>query len=293
MWAALYAFCWDIDSLADPFSNVGMKYLVLVSLIVLSACVSKSKYEDLERNHTQLEEALAQEKVKVSELKSKIEELETLIAQLEKRLGAASDDKAALKASVQQMKKALSEMTARKLEADQRIREYQDLVRRFRSLTESGQLSVKIVDGRMVVGLPSDVLFASGSAKLSTEGEATIKEVTRLLADLPNKEYQVEGHTDNVPIRTSSFASNWELAAARGLNVVKMMIDAGMPPERVSAASYGEYKPLSDNSDPEAKKLNRRIEIVIVPDLSTLPGYEELKKMGDSESQETSKGENT
>lgn len=254
-----------------------MKILILALSLTLFACVSKSKYEDMETNY---QTSLSEEQAKVADLQAKIGELETLIAQLERRLGTASEDKEALKVSITQMKTALSEMTARKQEADARIREYQDLVKRFKKLTASGQLSVKIVDGRMVVGLPSDVLFSSGSANLSQEGESTVKQVATLLTEIPDREYQVEGHTDNVPIRTAQFPSNWELASARGLNVVKMMIEAGLPESRVSAASFGEHKPIADNSTEEGKRANRRIEIVIVPDLSTLPGYEELEKLG-------------
>lgn len=257
-----------------------MRILIIGLSLALFACVSKSKYEDLETQHQNL---MTEKQTQTEQLNAKIQELETLIAQLEKRLGTASDDKAALKASITQMKTALSEMTARKQEADARIREYQDLVKRFKKLTESGQLSVKIVNGRMVVGLPSDVLFASGSANLSAEGQETIKQVAVLLSDIPDKEYQVEGHTDDVPIKTSQFSSNWELASARGLNVMKMMIEAGLPAERVSAASFGQHKPIADNSTPEGKKSNRRIEIVIVPDLSTLPGYDTLEEMGGGE----------
>ncbi|MCB0411703.1 MAG: OmpA family protein [Bdellovibrionales bacterium] len=263
-----------------------MKKLSFITTLVLSvslaACVSKSKYTELQQTY-ETEQANSKEK------QQKILELETLIAELEKKLGSASDDKEALRASVTQMRTALSEMTARRQEAENRIREYQDLVKRFQKLTEAGQLSIKIVDGRMVVGMPSDVLFASGSAKLSSAGAATVKEVTRLLVDIPNKEYQIEGHTDNVPIKTSQFPSNWELAAARGVNVLETMVEAGMPARRVSAASYGQYRPIAANSTSKGKAANRRIEIVIVPDLSTLPGYEELQKMapkqakGDSE----------
>lgn len=245
---------------------------VVLTLTFCLGCVSKSKYDDVAG-------ALAQEQATVKTQLDKIAELELMIIELEKKLGTASDDKESLRTSVQNMKQALAEMTARKQEAESRIKEYRDLIRRFQKLTEAGRLSVKIVDGRMVVGLPSDVLFPSGSAQLSAGGRNTIKEVTRVLVDIPEKKYQVEGHTDNVPIRTSQFPSNWELASARGVNVAKMMVDAGMPSSRVSAAAFGEFKPIVSNSNAEGKAANRRIEIVIVPDLSTLPGYEELKSL--------------
>jgi chemotaxis protein MotB len=84
-----------------------------------------------------------------------------------------------------------------------------------------------------------------------------------------------------VPIKTEKYPSNWELASARALTVVRTMIGAGMPATRVSAASYGEFKPVAANDGADGKKANRRIEIVVVPDLSNLPGFEELKQAGD------------
>jgi chemotaxis protein MotB len=202
------------------------------------------------------------------ELKSTSDELATTVK-----------DKAGLRESVEQMKTALDELNKRKAEADRRVAEYKALLGRFQALIDAGKLNVKIVDGRMVVALASDILFASGSSALSKEGRAAVEEVAGVLASIPDRRFQVEGHTDNVPIKTPQFPSNWELAAARALTVVKTMVDAGLPKDRVSAASYGDVKPAGDNATPEGKAQNRRIEIVVVPDLSTLPGFDELKKV--------------
>ncbi|MBX9767517.1 MAG: OmpA family protein, partial [Bdellovibrionales bacterium] len=164
-----------------------------------------------------------------------------------------------------------------------RIQEFRDLTSRFQSLIQSDQLSVRIVDGRMVVTLGSDVLFPSGSSKLSAEGTKAIQTVAQTLSTIPNRSYQVEGHTDNVPIRTALFPSNWELAAARAISVSRTMVEAGLDPARVSAASFGEFKPIKANDTPEGRTQNRRIEIVIVPDLSLLPGYDELSRIKSAE----------
>ncbi|MDP2345137.1 MAG: OmpA family protein [Deltaproteobacteria bacterium] len=193
-------------------------------------------------------------------------------------LAATLKDKAGLKSSVDEMKSALEELNRRKAEADRRIAEYKNLLARFQSLIDAGKLKVKIVDGRMVVALASDILFASGSAGLSKDGKSSVEEVAAVLASIPDRKFQVEGHTDNVPIKTAQFPSNWELASSRSLTVLKTMVEAGMPADRVSAASFGDSKPAAANDTPDNKALNRRIEIVVVPDLSTLPGFDELKK---------------
>ncbi len=184
-----------------------------------------------------------------------------------------------LKASLAETQKALSEMQAREEEQKKRLQEFTDLTKKFKKLINAGTLSVRMVEGKMVVSLGSDVLFPSGSAKLSDKGQQTIKDVTAQLVSIPDKKYQVEGHTDNVPISTTAFASNWELASARALTVVKTMMQNSMPTTRLSAASFADAQPISTNDTPDGKALNRRIEIVIVPDLSSLPGYEELQKL--------------
>jgi len=168
----------------------------------------------------------------------------------------------------------------RKAEAEARVAEFRDFVSKFQTLVDQGKLKVKVRDGTLVVQLATDILFASGKADLSQEGLAAIREVGAVLATIGDKRFQIEGHTDNVPIKTSRFPSNWELAAARAITVVKTLIDAGMPPQRVSAASFGDSFPAVPNDSPVNKATNRRIEIVVVPDLSSLPGFNELQNLG-------------
>lgn len=255
--------------------------LIFVTLLFSAGCVSSGKFNKLEEQHKAALDENAGLKTDVENKETKISELETLISQLERRLGKATDDKESLRASIVQMKQALQEMSERKKETERRMAEFRRLVSRLKSFTESGQLTVKIVDGRMVVALPGDVLFKSGSARLSEEGGKTVTSVANILKDIGKRDFQVEGHTDNVPIKTSQFPSNWELASQRAANVVKQMLDAGMPKNRISVASFADTRPVASNDEAEGRQLNRRIEIVIVPDMSALPGYDELNKLAD------------
>lgn len=250
--------------------------LVTIFSFLILGCVSNGTHEKLQQKQEKTQSELEKSK-------TEIQSLEAIIAGLEKKLGKASSDRKTLSSSIEHMKTALREAAERKAEREKRIAEYKKLVQRFKSLTDAGELSIKIVDGRMVVALPSDVLFSSGSARLSAKGQETIKKVSQLLVNIEDKKFQVEGHTDNVPIRSAKYPSNWELASARALNVVKMMESSGMPPHRLSAASYGPNRPVQKNDTREGKQANRRIEVVVVPDLSALPGYDELKKMSDGQ----------
>jgi chemotaxis protein MotB len=259
-----------------------LRITVLAALLV-SGCVPKKKYDavqaeldatraemsgklDAETGRaTSLEEALAAEQAKSAELARKMNEL---IA-----------DKSQLDASVAEMEAAMADLLERKAAADARIAEYKDLLGKFKTLIDAGKLKVKIVDGRMIVELASDILFPSGSAALSPDGEKAIQEVATVLATIGERQFQVEGHTDNVPIKTERFPSNWELGAARAITVVEALKKGGVAAGNLSAASFADNRPVAANDTKENKATNRRIEIVVVPDLSLLPGYEELESL--------------
>lgn len=241
---------------------------------------------DFEQKTAKLEKDLAAEKRRAQDLEDTLaderrrsQDLSERIARLEKDLATQLKDRSTLEASVNDMTLALAELQRRKEQAEARIAEYRSLLAKFKSLIDAGKLKVKIVDGRMVVVLATDVLFSSGSASLSRDGKAAIAEVAQLLASIPERTFQVEGHTDNVPISTAQYPSNWELAAARAITVLKTMVEAGMPANRISAASFADSRPAASNDTPEGRAQNRRIEITIVPDLSALPGFDELQRV--------------
>ncbi len=120
-------------------------------------------------------------------------------------------------------------------------------------------------DGRgLVVSLPEEATFLPGSADVTAEARPLVRRVVEAIGD---RDYavRVEGHTDDRPIRTSRFPSNWELSTARAGAVVAFMVDTlGVPPERLSAAGYGEFHPRTTNASTEGRARNRRIDIVIL-----------------------------
>ena len=273
---------------------------LLLAVVTLSGCVTQSTYDSLKTERDALDDTLGEKNAALTTRDETIKRRDARIVELEQALAAEQDkarelgaridrlvadragllrDRSKLQNSVEEMTAALVELEKRRSEAESRVNEFRSLLARFRALIDAGKLKVRIVDGRMVVVLATDVLFGSGSAALSKEGRSAITEVASVLASLPKRAFQVEGHTDSVPIATAQFPSNWELAAARAITVTKTMIDAGLPSGRVSAASYADKKPIASNDAAEGKALNRRIEITILPDLSTLPGFDELQKL--------------
>ncbi|WP_206931071.1 peptidoglycan -binding protein [Roseococcus thiosulfatophilus] len=125
---------------------------------------------------------------------------------------------------------------------------------------------IRVVGDRFV--FQSEVLFPTGSADLTPAGQAQLRTLSRLLneiaASIPpgvNWLLRVDGHADRNPIRSTRFATNWELSAARAIAVVNLLIEAGLPPSRVAAAAFGEHQPLDEGTTPEAFARNRRIEL--------------------------------
>jgi chemotaxis protein MotB len=285
-----------------------------LSLLLLAGCVTQGKYDDLKQQYDAaraelserkqaiagLERNVASEQANVQALRADAARLGQQLEQLERqRADAAAElarlndeqarlteelasvikDRSRLKESTDQLGRALLELGRRNAEADKRIAEYRNLLARFKDLIDAGTLKIVMADGRMVLQLPSDVLFDSGSARLSKSGKDAVTQVALVLRDMNERRFQVEGHTDNVPIRTAQYPSNWELAAGRAFSVIRAMHESGMDGSLISAASFGEYRPTATNDTHEGRAANRRIEIVLVPDLSMLPGYDELQRI--------------
>jgi chemotaxis protein MotB len=145
-------------------------------------------------------------------------------------------------------------------------------------MIDAGQLSVYIRNGRMLVKLPDNVLFDPGRTDIKAAGKDAIAQLTSALQAIAGRKFQVAGHTDDTPIHTAKFPSNWELSTARAVVVVNFMIKSGMEPPRLSAAGFADTDPVASNEAPEGKAQNRRIEIELLPNLEELPKFDEPAK---------------
>jgi len=157
----------------------------------------------------------------------------------------------------------------RQSEADLlRLREDKARVeRRLQALAGGLAGAIEVEDGKVIV--QGEVLFASGSDELSPAGQATVARLApglqALLAAEPDQMILVGGHTDDVPIATARFGSNWELSSARSTSVARSLLRLGLPPDRVVASGFGSHHPRVENRDAETRRRNRRIEVMIVP----------------------------
>jgi len=119
-------------------------------------------------------------------------------------------------------------------------------------------------DQGLRISIVDKLLFAPGSAELNENSKKVLKQIADILRGLPNK-IIVEGHTDDTPIKSSVYSSNWHLSAQRALNAAYFLIESeGLSPQRISIAGYAEFKPLTTNDTPEGRAKNRRVDIVIL-----------------------------
>ncbi len=272
-----------------------MRYRILTITallsVLLSGCVSSGKHEatlaemdtmrqslesaqnEINRNQQELETTRKQVAAAQAKIKQTEQELETARKQME----STQDDVKELEAKKLALQKELSDSqaqlaTLREIEAETTRRNeiYAQFVDRLKTMIDGGQLTVSIEQGRIVINLPNNVLFKSGSANLNPAGTEALTKIAAVLSQFSDRRFQIEGHTDNMPIKSARFPSNWELSTSRSLAVVHLLTDLGVASENISAAGFGEFHPRSENDTKEGRQLNRRIEIIMLPNLDIL-----------------------
>ena len=191
-------------------------------------------------------------------LRLRVEELTGLLAEKDRQ---ASRDKVA----IANLGKSLNNALANRVQELQRFRS--EFFGRLRDVLK-GRDDVEIVGDRFV--FQSEVLFAQGQAMIGSEGQKQLAKLAVALADIADKipsdinwVLQVDGHTDDVPIRAGRYADNWDLSTERSLSVVRYLNQQGLPANRLAAAGYGEYQPLDSSDSDDARRKNRRIELKI------------------------------
>lgn len=220
---------------------------VFAAVMLLSGCVTKGEYQQLEAQKNQEIQALKSEQ---QALEKKRSELQEQIQALESQRTALEQEKTQLLASNQQNQA-----------------QYDALVRNLTEEVKKGELQVRQFKNMLTVDVAEQMFFDSGQAHLKTTGKTVLKKVGDTLKGYENKVIRVIGHTDNVPIAKNlqkAFPSNWELSVARATTVVRYLQDVGIPAERMIASGRAEYAPVASNDTPEGRKKNRRIEITLV-----------------------------
>ena len=225
--------------------------------------LSLARIGDLEEENAASRAEIIQMTNTLTALRLRIEELTTLLA--EKEAEAARD-----KIAIASLGKSLNNALASRVQELQRFRS--EFFGRLRDILR-GRDDVRIVGDRFV--FQSEVLFAQGQADIATEGEQQLAKLavalTQIAAEIPEDidwVLQVEGHTDDIPVRAGRFADNWDLSTERALSVVRFLATQGLPPNRLAAAGYGEFQPLDSDDTDAARRRNRRIEMKLTQRIS-------------------------
>lgn len=269
--------------------------LLLLAFTLNAGCVSKTKHElalaegeQLSRTMATLQNDLAASRAQQDELAAKLKtaqaeldnanktlkvsnqelsEVNESITRRNKQVQELLDKIAAAEAELKLKEAALEDATARASAAEALAKRTHDLfeglVSELGNELAANEIKIEEMKDGIKLNLSENILFPSGSAKLSANGEDVIKRVSERIRESAFK-VEVAGHTDNVPIKSTLaklYPTNWELAAARAASVVKVLEGAGVDPLRLMAVSMGQNHPVAPNDTPEGRALNRRIEI--------------------------------
>jgi chemotaxis protein MotB len=244
---------------------------ILLATLLATGCVKQSTYDKAMADNHQLHTDLDAANTHAKTLDDQIKQLQDQLSQLDTATKSKEDELGKVRGEKDASEKELADLRRQKEATEKRLAQYKAMQDKFRALVDTGKLQVAFRNGQMTLKLPSGILFPSGSADLSKGGEQAITDVTNILMQFQDRRFVVAGHTDNQPIRTVQFKNNWYLSTARANSVVQFMIKAGFPAKNLAAAGYAEFDPVAPNDTEPSREQNRRIEIILVPNLEELP----------------------
>lgn len=208
-------------------------------------------------------------KKKINDLSEDVTKAKAQAAASDKDAKAAKEESKIIKknfgAKIKASEEEIKELTKARIAADKRGKLLTKLEGTFKKLIDDGHISLRVSHGRMVLKMRSKVLFMSGSAKLLNYGKRTLKRIAKVLMSIEGNHFQVAGHTDSKPIKSKHFKDNWELSVARSMAVTKFLLEQGVPGEMLSMAGFAEFQAVASNKYSWGRKMNRRIEITLMP----------------------------
>lgn len=243
-----------------------------------------SEFKKERAAHRASQEALESNQSRVETLEGQLEKMGVNLQSLSVKLEENSTEKARLAASIDELQRAVDEYKNRAAVLERIKGRFEVLRGKLQRLTTLG-LKVSIRNNRMVISLPGDVLFASGSDRLRDEGTEVLEQVAHVIRSdeqLNARYFQVAGHTDDVPLRSQRFGDNWGLSLMRARGVLLYLIKTsedgggGLDRTHLHAAGYGETDPAVENTNRQGRRQNRRVELVLMPNVEEMLDLKEL-----------------
>jgi chemotaxis protein MotB len=274
----------EVSRTNTPAIVLGVLLFAVAGALGYCGWLLQNQQQQLAATHRASTAAVQRFETERARTRQQIEQLEQNKLEQAQQLQQGGVEALELKAALAAAQARLEGLEAERAELGVQMAEYRKVTQQFRSMIDSGKLTVTFRRGRMIVELPAAVLFASGSAELSAQGATALKEVAAILGHVPGKRFIVAGHTDDVPITKAltGYSSNWALSAARAVIVTEALLGAGLPPGHLSAAGFGQYDPIASNRAPAGRQKNRRIEIVLEPELKAFPSALDEKVKSDA-----------
>jgi chemotaxis protein MotB len=244
-------------------------FSIFMMAVLCSGCmVAESKYlakvneaDAISKQLAALTEENASLKKGIADLNGQRDNLSQSVSEKQKKIADLEAENTKLKENLAQLKKKSQEVEAAS-------NTYKNLVKEMKDEIAKGEITITELKGKLTMDVVDKILFASGEAKVKKEGLDVLKRVVDILKNMKNKNIRIEGYTDNVQIASNLakiYPTNWELSAARALNVARYLQEQGIDPKIISATAFGEYQPLADNDTPEGRAKNRRIAIILLP----------------------------
>ncbi|MET0791594.1 MAG: OmpA family protein [Polyangiaceae bacterium] len=251
-----------------------------------------SQQNDKEKaDHAAAQKELDDQKQLVAQLKEQLEKMGVNVSSLSQQLEQTGSQNKTLAKNLEEVNTALKEYQERAQQLERIKQRFEVLRDKLKKLTDLG-LKVEIRRNRMVIRLPGDVLFSSGDDKLRPSGEKVLDAVADVIRNdkqLSGRYFQIAGHTDNKPLKGGRFGDNWGLSAMRARQVLLYLIapiapkdqkpkdikpgaefGGGLDPVRLHAAGYGDTDPVGKNDTDAERQQNRRVELVLMPDVEEM-----------------------
>lgn len=229
----------------------------------------------LEKRNEMLGIALDDLSAKVQELsaadrraRAQKAEMEAMLATVQAAGAQAEAEAATARTRIARMEAEAQQLAAEKATLEQKTGEHDALVAALQGQIEAGQITITELSGKLTVQMSNAILFDSGSMAVKQTGRDALVTVAAVLRSVDDREIQVEGHTDDDPVRPgATYPDNWALSALRARTVLTILVENGVSEDNLAIVGYGEHRPVDDNETPEGKAANRRTEIVLIPRL--------------------------